>query len=830
MNREFGMNKIAFFFIITAFLFVPFWAEEIHEAAQKGDVEKVRELLRQNPALVDARDEFERTPLHWAVRGVHFEVVQLLADKGADVNAKDNAWITPLHSVAARGHEQAADLLIAKGAELVDKDASDNTPLSYAVSGGYNKVAKLLMRHGIKIPLQGEEARKLLHLAASSGNREFVELMIDEGVDISLKNDDGGTVLHSAAQSRNSELVKSLMEKKVNINEKDRHGITPLHIAAFHDQGEIARLLLNRGADINAKNKISWTALSFAEFADRKKMIERLIEMGAERRSPHLTDLSGDYFGQKRPGLKPEIFGDGILRPIMSLQSTPSFAPDGKEVYWSTFFGPPFRLLVMFMKKENDRWTTPQIAPFSSSEHLSFNPVFSPDGKKLYFISNRSLDENGKPQGFNNWFVERQASGWSEPKHHGPAVNSNDDWGASVTRDGTLYFASGREGSMGATDIFRSRLLKGRYAEPENLGVSVNTKARELYPFVAPDESYLLFASNRSAGEYGGIDLYFDIYISFRRADGSWTTAKKLDDDINSDTLENTPIVSPDGKYLFYVSQRKSSAGDVYWVGAGIFDELKPDELKREKNSSRFENSVVCVHYLGHASFVLEFDNGVTVLTDYGKSRSYGLDSPIYGLGELNPDILTYSHLHEDHAGGKVPDDIAHVLKKGESLHLKGVDITPIPTFERSLEQPDNFSYLFTYKGIKILHMGDCQGLIMGMKGEEIKARIKQMYSDDYDLVLLPIGYVTDIVQQAAEFAALLRTKRLIPIHYWSEEEKARFLSLMKDLTNEAGAPYKIVNAGGAQLRISDSLKDDPAVKIIDLNAAPYVPITKIEK
>ena len=698
MNREFDMNKSAFFFIVTAFLLIPFWAEDIHEAAQKGDVEKVRELLRQNPALVDARDEFERTPLHWAVLGVHFEVVQLLADKGADVNAKDNARITPLH------------------------------------------------------------------------------------------------------------------------------------IAAFNGHLEIARLLLNRGADINAKNKISWTALSFAEFADRNEMIERLIEMGAERRSPHLTDLSGDYFGQKRPGLKAEIFGDGILRPIMSLQSTPSFAPDGKEVYWSTFFGPPFRLLVMYMKKENDRWTTPQIAPFSSSEHLSFNPVFSPDGKKLYFISNRPLDENGKPQGFNNWFVERQASGLSDPKHHGPAVNSNDDWGASVTKEGTLYFASGRDGSMGATDIFRSRLVNGRYSEPENLGVSVITKARELYPFVAPDESFLLLASNRSAGEYGGLDQYFDIYISFRRPDGSWTNATKMDDGINSDTLENTPIVSPDGKYLFYVSQRNNAAGDVYWVGAGIVDELKPDELKREKNSSRFENSVVCVHYLGHASFVLEFDNGVTVLTDYGKSRSYGLDSPIYGLGELNPDILTYSHLHEDHAGGKVPDDIAHVLKKGESLHLKGIDITPIPTFERSLEQPDNFSYLFTYKGIKILHMGDCQGLILGMKGEEIKARIKQMYPDVYDLVLLPIGYVTDIVQQAAEFAALLRTKMLIPIHYWSEEEKARFLSLMRDLTTEAGAPYKIVNAGGAQLRISDSLKDDPAIKIIDLNAAPCVPITKLKK
>jgi len=625
-----------------------FWPNEIHEAAQKGDVDKVQALLQQNSALVDARDEFDRTPLHWAVRGVHFELMQLLIEKGADINAKDNARITPLHSVASRGHKQAAELLIEKGADLTAEDATGNTPLSYSVSGGHKEVVKLLLDHGVKIPMQGEEARKLLHLAASSGYKEFVDLMIAEGVDTNQKNDEGGTLLHSSVQSGNSKLVKSLIGRGGDVNEKNWHDITPLHIAAFYGHEEIAQMLLKNGADINAENIISWTALSFAEFANRKEMIEMLIKLGADKKTPHLTDLSGEYFGQKKPGFEPVPFADGILCPIMSLQSAPSFEPDGREVYWSTFFGPPFRLLIMVMKKKNGRWTTPQIAPFSSDEHFSFNPVFSPDGKRLYFISNRPLEKNGMPQGFNNWFVERKAAGWSVPKHHGWTVNSNDEWGASITRDGVLYFASGREGSMGATDIFRSRLVNGQYTEPENLGVSLNTKARELYPFVAPDESYLLFTSNRSAGEYGGMDRYFDIYISFRRPDDSWTTAKKLGGGINSEKLESTPIASPDGKYLFFVSQRKSSAGDAYWIDAGIIEQLKPD-------------------------------------------------------------VVTYSHQHEDHAGGVVPADNPHVLKGGESLNLKGIRITPIPTFERSLEKPDSFSYFFSYKGIKILFVFQIQ-------------------------------------------------------------------------------------------------------------------------
>jgi Tol biopolymer transport system component len=331
--------------------------------------------------------------------------------------------------------------------------------------------------------------------------------------------------------------------------------------------------------------------LSFAEFVNREDMAELLIKLGAGQIKPHFTDLHGEYFGQIKPGLDPEPFAEGLLSSISTLQSAPSFAPDGKEVYWSIFFGPPFRLLIMVMQEKNGRWTAPQIASFSA-EYFSFNPVFSPDGRRLYFISNRPLEKKEKPRGFNNWFVEKQGAGWSEPKNHGLMVNSHDDWGASITSAGTLYFGSGREGSMGATDIFRSSLVKGQYTEPENLGVNINTKAREIYPFIAPDESYLLFISNRSAGEYGGIDQYFDIYVSFRKEDGSWTRARKMGEGVNSKAFETTPVISPDGKHLFFISQRDRSLGNVYWVDARILEELKSDELKTEKKDSRPERNL----------------------------------------------------------------------------------------------------------------------------------------------------------------------------------------------------------------------------------------------
>jgi len=66
-------------------------------------------------------------------------------------------------------------------------------------------------------------------------------------------------------------------------------------------------------------------------------------------------------------------------------------------------------------------------------------------------------------------------------------------------------------------------------------------------------------------------------------------------------------------------------------------------------SSGLFAVPEVSIHYLGHSSFILQFDNGISVLTDYGTSNCWGLTSPIYDIGEFVPTILTYSHRHADH-------------------------------------------------------------------------------------------------------------------------------------------------------------------------------------
>lgn len=139
-----------------------------------------------------------------------------------------------------------------------------------------------------------------------------------------------------------------------------------------------------------------------------------------------------------------------------------------------------------------------------------------------------------------------------------------------------------------------SKKVNGRYGKPENLGSTINTEFYENDPFVAPDESYLVFQSNRPGG-YGKGDLY----VSFRADDGSWTSAKNLGGQINSAEGDGCPVVTPDGKYLFFSSLRRihrtnfsetplaydekvnilNSPGygseDIYWVDTKGFENLK---------------------------------------------------------------------------------------------------------------------------------------------------------------------------------------------------------------------------------------------------------------
>jgi len=197
----------------------------------------------------------------------------------------------------------------------------------------------------------------------------------------------------------------------------------------------------------------------------------------------------------------------------------------------------------------------------------------------------------------------------------------------------------------------------------------------------------------------------------------------------------------------------------------------------------------------------MAFPGGPTVLTDYGASNAWGLDSPIYPLGTVRPDVVTRSHDHLDHAGGTLPEGIPHLLMGEGTFETDGLTVTPIPTFEGPLSEPDNFSFLFEFGGRRILHLGDCQGLMIALGEAEssplardtVEDRIRHLYPERYDLVFLPIGFTRDILAEAAEFVTLLDAGYVIPMHYWSPADRDTFLGLLAGRTDVHGRPYRTV-------------------------------------
>ena len=255
-------------------------------------------------------------------------------------------------------------------------------------------------------------------------------------------------------------------------------------------------------------------------------------------------------YDSDKPLSEPTLFAEGVVSGG-DFDSHPAFTPDGRTLYFlrST---PNFNLwTILFTRFEKGAWRTPEVAPFSG-QYSDADPFITPDGSRLYFISNRPAAGKSKPD-LDIWVMERTAAGgWGEPKNLGPPVNSpGNEWYPTVSANGTIYFGSDREGGKGRTDIYRSRLVDGKYAEAENLGDAINTQFNEFEPLVAPDESFLIFMAGGRADGLGG----FDLYISYNRG-GAWTKPANLGDKINSAGNEYSPAVSPGGGYFFWTSTR----------------------------------------------------------------------------------------------------------------------------------------------------------------------------------------------------------------------------------------------------------------------------------
>jgi len=261
------------------------------------------------------------------------------------------------------------------------------------------------------------------------------------------------------------------------------------------------------------------------------------------------------YLGQTPPGNMPKIFAPGKISKPGRVEYGITISPAGDEMMFALGNWPYKR--TMFIRYENNHWTAPDTASFSVTRSAE-EAIYSPGGQRVYYYAYSPPNPVG---GADLCYSTKTGSAWSSPVNLGTPLNTTqDEYHPCIVADSSIYFenASGK--------ICYAKFQNGNYLARVLMPALFNDVNMAWgNPFVAPDESYFIFNSSRPGG-FGGTDLY----ISYKKTNGSWTNPKNLGNIINTATNECGSEITDDSLYMTYVSNN-----DIYWVGSGFIDSLR---------------------------------------------------------------------------------------------------------------------------------------------------------------------------------------------------------------------------------------------------------------
>ncbi|KAK9813324.1 hypothetical protein WJX72_012535 [[Myrmecia] bisecta] len=218
----------------------------LHEAASKGDLDRVRQLW--TPQTLNSTDQDGWTPLHYAAFRGHLPVVRELLYRGANVTATEKKGRTALHLAAFGGNKDVASILCSRGAGVNTRDNSDMTPLHMAALQGHEALAEELIYRGADIEAKLADGTTPLHLAAWKKQERLLMLLLYKGADYRAAKSDGTTALHEAAAAGSQEMVSALLSVGADPNAKNKDGNTPIDLAVQNFHSPVASLLRNAPA------------------------------------------------------------------------------------------------------------------------------------------------------------------------------------------------------------------------------------------------------------------------------------------------------------------------------------------------------------------------------------------------------------------------------------------------------------------------------------------------------------------------------------------------------------------------------------------------------
>ena len=226
----------------------------LHDAALSGDLDKATELLETGKYNVNKTGGIsESTPLHYACRGGHLDMVRMLISKfNAGMKIGDRHNDTPLHEAAANGKEDVALALINEfGCGTNIRGYGGRTVLHSACRGGCAALVRTLLRdHNVDINAQDQNNDTPLHEASHNGKEDVALALINEfACNTNIRGYRDRTVLHSACRGGCAALVRTLIhDHNADINAQDQNNDTPLHVAAYNGKEDVALALINEFA------------------------------------------------------------------------------------------------------------------------------------------------------------------------------------------------------------------------------------------------------------------------------------------------------------------------------------------------------------------------------------------------------------------------------------------------------------------------------------------------------------------------------------------------------------------------------------------------------
>jgi ankyrin repeat protein len=208
------------------------------DAIKAGEFDRVKAMVSDDPALIDARGRTGESAILTAVYHRQKEIVNLLVSRGAamtlfeasaagelerverlledraSINACSGDGWTPLHLAAFFGHARVVELLLAHHADVTARshNANGNTPLHAALAGNHKMVAGLLIGAGCDVNASDAAGWRPLHLAAANNNIDAIKSLITQGADVNAANNDGKTPL-TLAQEKNHREVAALLRR-----------------------------------------------------------------------------------------------------------------------------------------------------------------------------------------------------------------------------------------------------------------------------------------------------------------------------------------------------------------------------------------------------------------------------------------------------------------------------------------------------------------------------------------------------------------------------------------------------------------------------------------